>query len=357
MSESAKRARLVYMEQWVHPICGEMLARNQQIEVVRVDPRDEPERIKAVLAEADGCQALTRTDATLSGTGDQWLANAGFIALCPKLVAILTAGAGYDVVDLDACTRAGILVCNQSGIALEGVAEHALGFMLALSKKISIADRIIRRTSKWSRSQFTGNDLAGKSLGIVGFGRIARRLVELVEPFCMKIFACDPYLTSKQIEAFSAEKVELMDLMRRSDFVLAMGPLTNETRGMFGREQFAAMKRGAYFITTARGGVHDEDALVEALASGHLGGAGIDVFLEEPPPPDHPLLQFDNVVATPHSAGVTAETTRDIGIATAQLWTTLFAGKSPTRVVNPQVWAHFAERFTARFGFRPAEPS
>jgi D-3-phosphoglycerate dehydrogenase len=241
-------------------------------------------------------------------------------------------------------------------VALEAVAEHALGFMLALSKKMSLADRVIRRTSDWSRVDFMGNDLLGKTLGIVGFGQIARRLVELVQPLRMKILACDPFLSAQQIAAFGAEKAELIDLLRSSDFVSANGPLTDKTRGMFGRTQFAAMKPGAFFLTTARGGVHDEDALVEALASGHLGGAGVDVFLNEPPPPDHPLFRFDNVIATPHSAGVTSETTRDIAVATAKLWTVLFAGEPPSRVVNPEAWPQFADRFTARFGFRPEKP-
>jgi D-3-phosphoglycerate dehydrogenase len=117
------------------------------------------------------------------------------------------------------------------------------------------------------------------------------------------------------------------------------------------------MKHGAFFITTARGGVHDEAALNDALASGPLGGAGVDVFLEEPPPPTHPLFRCDNVIATPHCAGITAETTLNIAIATAELWSALFAGESPRRVVNPEAWPLFAERFTSRFGFRPAEPS
>ena len=356
MTAWARPARLVYFEQWVHPIAGEMLAENPNIQVLHINPRDEPARIEAALAEADGCQSLTRTDATLSGTGERWLGNAQFIALCPKMLAIFTAGAGYDVIDVEACTRAGVLVCNQSGVALEAVAEHSLGFMLALSKKISIADRVIRRTPDWSRVDFTGNDLLGKTLGIVGFGHIARRLVELVQPLRMKVLACDPFLTAEQIAESGAKKAELMDLLRVSDFVSANAPLTDQTRGMFGRAQFAAMKPGAFFLTTARGGVHDEDALVEALASGHLGGAGVDVFLKEPPPPDHPLFRFDNVVATPHSAGVTFETTRDIAVATAKLWTTLFAGEAPSRVINPEAWPHFADRFTTRFGFRPAEP-
>lgn len=350
----AERARLAYFDHWVHPAAGEALVRSSRIDLVEVKVADAPERILAQLADAHGMQALIRTEATASGTGERWLANAQLIAACPNLLAISSAGAGYDVIDVQTCTDRGIIVCNQSGAGREAVAEHVLGFMLTLSKKIGLADRIIRRTADWQRSDFTGNDLLGKTLGIVGFGQIGARLAALCAPFDMTVLVADPFKSADDCARDGGTKVPLDDLLQRSDFISLNGPLTDQTRGMIGAREFALMKPGAFFLTTARGGVHDEEALVAALADGHLGGAGIDVFLAEPPPPDHPLFAFDNVVATPHSAGVTVETTRDIARATASQWETIFAGQVPPRLINPEAWPKFSQRFEAAFGFSPS---
>ena len=347
------RARVAYFDEWVHPIAGEMLQQSARIETVHIDLRASSEEISSAIARAHGMQALFRTAATRSGTGERWLANSDLIAQCGSLLAVCSAGAGYDVIDVEACTARGIIVCNQSGAGREAVAEHVLGFMLTLSKKISLADRVIRRSNTWDRATFTGNDLLGKTLGIVGFGQIGMRLAELCAPFKLTILAYDPYLSADECRVRGGDKVELETLLARSDFVSLNGPLTKTTAGMFGAAQFAAMKRGAFFITTARGGMHDEAELAAALASGHLGGAGIDVFAEEPPRSSHPLLAFDNVVATPHSAGITAETTRYIAMSTAEQWETIFAGDVPPRLINPAAWPVYATRFEQTFGFAP----
>jgi D-3-phosphoglycerate dehydrogenase len=141
--------------------------------------------------------------------------------------------------------------------------------------------------------------------------------------------------------------------LTRSDFVQITCPLTAETAGLIGRDEFAAMKPSAYFITTARGRVHDESALFDALASGQIAGAGVDVFQEEPPRPDNPLLTLDNVVATPHTAGITVEAARDIAVATATQWLDIFAARMPPRLLNPQVWPRYCARFELIFGFEP----
>jgi D-3-phosphoglycerate dehydrogenase len=349
----APTKRLVYFEQWVDPVAGRILAGRSDIEVVRLALAGDAEENWSALGRAHGYQALTRSEAT-AYAAVQWLPDAALIARCPSLLAVCTAGAGYDVVDVEACTAAGVIVCNQSGAGAEAVAEHALGFMLALSKKIIQADRVIRRTAEWDRFAFKGNDLRGKTLGIVGFGQIGRRLAELCRGlFEMPVLAYDPYLSAEQVAAGGAEKVEMDALLRRSDFVSLNGPLTAETAGMFGRAEFARMKPSAFFITTARGGVHDEAALVEALAEGRIAGAGVDVFEREPPPPDHPLFAFDNVVATPHTAGITVEANREIAAATAEQWRTIFAGAVPPRLINPGAWPRYSERFERLLGFRP----
>jgi D-3-phosphoglycerate dehydrogenase len=268
---------------------------------------------------------------------------------------VCSAGAGYDIIDVEACTAAGVIVCNNSGPGREAVAEHALGFMLTLAKKISLADRVIRREKVQDRAALRSTELLGKTLGIVGVGQIGGRLVELCAPFAMDVLAYDPYLSDDDAAARGVTKVSLDELLERSDFVQLNCPLTPETEGLVGREQFARMKPTAYFITTARGPVHDEVALYDALTSGTIAGAGIDVFHDEPPDPSHPLLSLDNVVASPHTAGITLEATRDIAVATAEQWIAIFAGKQPPRLINPAAWPAYSERFDARFGARPEE--
>jgi D-3-phosphoglycerate dehydrogenase len=285
----------------------------------------------------------------------RWLPDAGFIARCPALLAICSAGAGYDVVDVEACTAAGVIVCNNSGPGAEAVAEHALGFMLSLSKKITLADRMLRRAPVPDRTLLKGSEIRAKTLGIVGLGRIGARLAELCRgPFEMEVLAFDPFLDAEQTRSRGAERVDLPELLRRADFVVVSCPLTPETLDLFGAEEFAQMKPGAFFVTTARGEVHDEKALLKALKIGQIAGAGIDVFHEEPPSPDHPLLALDNVVATPHTAGITTEAARAIAVATAEQWISIFDGAVPPRLINPEAWSSYADRFEQILGFRPA---
>jgi D-3-phosphoglycerate dehydrogenase len=170
----------------------------------------------------------------------------------------------------------------------------------------------------------------------------------------MQVIACDPYLDDATVAARGAVKVTLEELLRRADFVSINCPLDDGTRGMIGAKEFALMQPHAYFITTARGSIHDERALAEALRTKRIAGAGVDVWDKEPPPSEHPLLQFDNVIASPHTAGVTHEARANMGrIAAEQLIMTL-DGKRPPRIVNPEVWPAYAERFARTFGIRPA---
>jgi D-3-phosphoglycerate dehydrogenase len=152
----------------------------------------------------------------------------------------------------------------------------------------------------------------------------------------MTVLAYYPYLTAEQTSARGATKVELSDLLRRSDYITVHCPRTEETFGLFGAAHFAMMKPTAYFINTARGGIHDEPALADAVKSGQISGAGLDVFLQEPPDLDHPLLHIDNVIVTPHNAGMTTESMLEMVAATAQQWIDVFHGKVPPRMVNPE---------------------
>jgi D-3-phosphoglycerate dehydrogenase len=169
----------------------------------------------------------------------------------------------------------------------------------------------------------------------------------------MKVLAYDPYLTSQEIAARGADKVELDDLMRRSDYVSINCPLTRESRGMIGARQFGLMPPHAFFITTARGFIHDEDALLAALRDKRIAGAGLDVWAKEPPPPEHPLLQFDNVLASPHTAGVTKEARANMGRIAAEQVLDALDGNRPPRLINPEAWPAYARRFEQTFGVMP----
>ena len=348
--------RLVYFDQWTDPVAGGMLAEHDEIEVSRLEITGDVEATWNALERAHGYQSLIRTElARRPGIAEQWICGPALLARCPELLAVCSAGAGYDIIDVEACTAAGVIVCNNSGPGREAVAEHALGFMLALAKKIVVADRLIRRQVVQDRMPLRSNELLGKTLGIVGVGQIGGRLVELCAPFAMTVLAYDPYLSDEDAAVRGVTKVSLDELLERSDFVHLNCPLTPETEGLMGAEQFGRMKPTAFFITTARGRVHDEAALYDALASGTIAGAGIDVFHDEPPAPSHPLLSLENVVASPHTAGITVEATRDIAVATADQWVTIFAGKVPPRLLNRDAWPAYSDRFQDVFGVRPEE--
>ena len=345
------RPRLVF-ERWTDPVAGDLLERTD-IEVVKLDLAAPADDGWAALASAHGYQVATRTDVAGAADGAQWLAGPGLLDRCRNLLAVCSAGAGYDVIDVAACTRAGIAVCNNSGPGAEAVAEHALGFMLDLAKKITVADRALRNGPVGDRLTLRGSQLLGKTLGVIGLGAIGGRLVELCAPFGMQVLVFDPYLGPEAARARGVQSVPLGELLARSDFVQVTCPLTAETTGLIGPAEFAAMKPTAYFITTARGPVHDEAALLHALEGGLIAGAGLDVFHEEPPRPDNPLLALPTVVASPHTAGITVEAARDIAVATATQWQQIFAGQLPPRLLNPDVWPHYCDRFEELLGIRP----
>jgi D-3-phosphoglycerate dehydrogenase len=170
----------------------------------------------------------------------------------------------------------------------------------------------------------------------------------------MTVLAYDPYLSAEQIRNKGAAKVELDDLLARSDFVSVHCPRTKDTLGMFAIEQFRKMKPSAYFINTARGGIHVEDDLADALVAGLIAGAGVDVFLSEPVARGHRLLSFENVIASPHIAGMTDGALYNMASAAAKQWITIMAGGIPPRLVNPEAWPKYAARFQKLLGFAPA---
>lgn len=312
-----------------------------------IDPRAPDSDAAPILADAHAYQIGSTRD-ELDRT---YHVTSEFLVRTPNLLVVSTAGAGYDTVDTKACTQAGVLVINQSGGNKEAVAEHVLGMLLCLSKRIVEIDRVMRRKPGIDRNAYMGHDVTGRTIGIVGLGHVGRRVAELCRGlFGMRVLAYDPYLSEAAIQACHAEKVELDDLLRRADFVSLNCPLTDETRSLVGAREYALMQPHAFFITTARGFIHDEAALVEALKSGQIAGAGLDVWAKEPPPPDHPLLQFDNVVVSAHSAGVTVEARTRMGTLALEGLQDALEGRRPARIINPEVWPRFAERLAAASG-------
>jgi D-3-phosphoglycerate dehydrogenase / 2-oxoglutarate reductase len=189
-------------------------------------------------------------------------------------------------------------------------------------------------------------------LGLVGIGHIGKRVAKLARAFDMEVLAVDPYLTEEEIRRRGATSVSFEALLERSDVVSLHCPRDKDTLRMMNTAAFARMKKGALFVTTARGGIHDEAALLAALESGHLRGAGLDVWDQEPPPLEHPLLQRPNVVATYHTAGVTREARRNIASYAAEQIVSILKGGRPPRLINPGAWPAYAKRFEAIMGFR-----
>jgi len=279
-----------------------------------------------------------------------WFASRVLIDNCPKLLAVSTYGAGYDTVNLQDCTKAGICVVNQAGSNARAVAEHTLALILGLSKRINENDRKLRRGEKFTRAQGMGFELLGRTLGLVGLGHTGTQMALLGRAVGMKVIASDPFLTADQITARGAESASLDALIAQADVISLHCPRDESTLGMFNAQRFAAMKKGALFVSTARGDIHDEVALQHALISGHLSGAGLDVWSVEPPDASHPLLQLDNVVASYHTAGVSVDARYQMASMSAQQLLMIAQGHRPSRLLNPEVWPDYCKRFKAILG-------
>jgi D-3-phosphoglycerate dehydrogenase / 2-oxoglutarate reductase len=235
----------------------------------------------------------------------------------PCLRVIGRAGVGVDNVDLDAATEAGVLVMNTPGGNAVSVAEHTLALMLAMARHISRADQSTR-AGKWEKKKLMGHELRGKTLGVVGLGSIGREVVKRALAFEMRVLAHDPYVTSKLAHDYGVELVDLARLYGESDYISLHLAATQETQGMLSHDAFQAMKPGVRIVNCARGELVDEAALAEALASGKLAGAALDVYSIEPPPPGFPLFQSEGVVATPHIGGSTEEAQEIVGVRIAE---------------------------------------
>jgi D-3-phosphoglycerate dehydrogenase len=323
----------VYLGEVIHPDAVALLEKHAQV----VRPKDHSRQaFLEALQEVDGMVARK------VNVGAEEMDRA------PRMKIIARHGVGLDSVDLEEATRRGILVTYTPGANRESVAELALSFMLALARRIPQAQKAMANMPKGDIGIFsallkqynlTGIDLEGKSLGIIGTGRIGSTVArKCIAAFDMKVKGYDPYVSSEVMKSFGVEKVErLGDMLPKIDFLTVHCPLTQETKGMVGKKELAQMKKGAYVINTARGGIVNEKALLEALNSGHIAAAALDAWEIEPPDPKDPLLNHPNLIGTPHYGGTTEESLYRVGIAAVEEVLRVLRGEPPKHPVNPEV--------------------
>ena len=295
------------------------------------------ESLIEALGEEGGWDALvvrsqTRVDAEL------------LAAASPRLSVVGVASVGIDRIDVEAATRAGVMIVNAPTGNTIAAAEHTMALMLALLRHVPTADASVR-AGEWERSRYTGRELRGKVLGIIGLGKIGRAVARRAAGFEMRIVTHDPYLTAEQAAEHGAKLVGLTELLHRSDVITVHTPLNPQTRGILASAQLEATKPGAFVLNVARGGIVDEAALADGLRSGHLAGAAVDVYAAEPMAPDNPLRDAPNLVLTPHLGASTSEAQDRVGVEMAEQVISALAGVTPPYAINaPSVGPDVAPR-------------
>jgi D-3-phosphoglycerate dehydrogenase len=259
-----------------------------------------------------------------------------------KLKGIVRYGIGVDNIDLEAATAKGVVVANVPDYAIETVADHTWALILALVRRIVIADKYVRNRlyiGKWTNppEYLRGIDLSGKVLGLIGVGRIGREVAKRAKGFGVKILGYDPYISSDVAKEFGIEIVNLDTLLRESDIISIHCPLTKETYHLINEDKIRLMRKRPYIINTARGAIIDEKALYKALKEGWIAGAALDVFEIEPPPENNPLFELDNVVLTPHIAWYTEEALRRLEMSAVEEAIRILRGELPKNIVNREV--------------------
>lgn len=264
------------------------------------------------------------------------------ISLAKNLKAIGRPGVGYDSVDIKAATKKGIPVVYAPDGPTESVAEHVIGFMIMLAKKLTLVERALKEDGDFGiRTRITGMELKGKVLGLVGAGRIGKRVAEIAGPgLGMEIQIYDPFF-DKNTDFLNGRYTlvaDLNELLETSDVISIHIPYTKDTEKFIGKQEFKRMKKEAIFINTARGKVVDEQALIEALKNGEIQSAGLDVYEKEPPDPDNPLFKLDNTVTTPHLSSFTDDGKMKMGMIVVKGIIDVLEGNYPDFIVNGDVW-------------------
>ena len=286
-------------------------------------PQIEPEQI----GDAQGVVVLTPA------------VTARSVSRASDLLVMARFGVGYDAVDVRACSAAGVLVTITPGAVDRPVAEAVIGWMIALGHHLRVKDGLARNGGWQERSKYMGRELRDRTLGVIGLGGIARRAIELLQPFGMNPpLAYDPFVDPDTAANLGVRLVALEVLLEESDFVSIHCPLTDQTRGLIGAQEIALMKTEAFLLNTARGGIVDEDALYEALKTRRIAGAALDCFAQEPLTGPSRFAELDNILLAPHSIAWTHELFRDIGRAACQVMVDLSEGRRPRGVLNPEVF-------------------
>jgi D-3-phosphoglycerate dehydrogenase len=283
----------------------EVLKRHPELQI-DIKTGLKPEELALIIAPYDALMIRSSTTVTRE-----------IIEHADSLKVIGRAGVGVDNVDLEAATRRGIVVMNSPHGNSVTTAEHAISMMMSMARKIPAANAALKG-GKWERGKFTGAEIFGKVLGVVGLGNIGRIVADRAQGLKMKVIGFDPIMTREAADRIGIELVGLEEIFRRADFITVHTPLTDDTRGLVGAAAFEKMKKGVRIINCARGGIVDEMALADAIKSGKVAGAALDVFVEEPPPLDHPLLKLDAVVVTPHLGAATEEAQVQVAVDIAQ---------------------------------------
>ncbi len=266
------------------------------------------------LSQDELAGALPQADAVIIRSNNE--ITAALIDGAPRLKVVGRAGAGLDNVDVEAATRRGIVVMNTPGANSISTAEHTFSMLMALARRIPAADRSVK-DGKWERTKFQGVEVYGKTLGIVGLGRIGAVIAQRAVAFGMKVLAFDPFVTPETLRDASIELVELDDLLRNSDFITVHTPLTPKTLHLIGKREFGLLRPGVRLVNCARGGIIDEEALCDAIDAGQVAGAALDVFETEPPTGGR-VTRYEQIITTPHLGGSTEEAQRNVGTAIAR---------------------------------------
>jgi len=283
----------------------EVFEKEEGIEV-DVKTKLTPEELKAIIGEYDGLVVRSATKVT-----------AEVIEAADRLKVVGRAGSGLDNIDVQAASKKGIVVMNTPGGNTITTAEHAISMMLALSRKIPQATASMKG-KKWEKSKFMGSEIYNKTLGIIGIGRVGSVVADRARGLRMNVLAYDPFLSPEMAEKLKVELLSLDELLERSDYITIHVPKTSETVNLINKELFKKMKDGVFLINCARGGIVNEEDLCDAMKSGKVAGAALDVFEKEPPDPDNPLLDLDEVICTPHLGASTEEAQEKVAIAIAE---------------------------------------
>jgi len=310
----------------LEPIHRDGVALLEEVAEVVYAAGHSEEEIMAAAAEADAI--LIRNKGFLSEA---------VFERARRLKCVARHGVGVDNIDVEAATRRGLPVCFAPGANTESVAEHAILLMLAVGKRTAYLDREVRRGRWWDLRTLEFFELKGKSVGLIGLGRIGSRVAELAQAFGMKVFAHDPFIGPEEMQRRGVTPMVRDELLKSCDIISLHLPLLPENKKLLGAREFEMMKEGAILINTGRGGLVDEEALYSALKSGRLFGAGLDVSDPEPPSAQNRLLSLDNVIFSPHTAAHSTTSMRNMAVFAAEQVVKVLKGERPTLIVNPEV--------------------